>query len=171
MILIFDASAIIAFYSEKELNKPSLLHQLIEFGYSLVVPIAVVDEIRKGRKRTSSVLNTAIEEGKIAIYNSFLVNEISRFKKRYPKLAEGEAQVLVLGMKAMKEGKEYYCILDEGPATKIALEYKISKKGTIGLLSLLNDLGIIDEDEKENLLRMLKQSRFRVKNSHIRVDQ
>lgn len=156
-----DASSIIAFYSE--INEPSLLHKLVEFGYDIIVPIAVVEEIRKGRKPTLSILNKAIEERKIVVHKRFSVSEISNFGKRYPNLDEGEIQVLILGLKLKREGKENFCVLDEGPATKIAKKKGIAKKGTIGLLDLLSELGIIDKNRKENLLNELKQSTFRIK--------
>ncbi len=160
MILILDASTIIAFYSE--MNEPSLLHELTNFGYVLIAPIAVVAEIRKGRKHTCSVLNKAIEDGKISVHNKFSANQISTFKRRFPNLDEGEIQVLILGMKLKKRRDGFFCVLDEGPARKIADEYKVAKKGTLGILDLLNDLGIIDRNKKENLLSVLKHSKFRV---------
>jgi len=167
MILVFDASPIIAFYSETEMNEPSILHELPKFGYELVVPIAVVKEIQKGRKLTCSRLNESINKGIIKLYDKFSVDEVSKLKVRHPKLGEGEIQVLILGRRLNTEGKEYFCILDEGPATKIALQYGIAKKGTIGLLNLINDLGIINKDKKENLLNLLRHSSFRLKNSQV----
>lgn len=153
------------------MNEPTLLHELTKFGYHLVVPIAVVDEIRKGRKPTCAILNRAIEDGKITVYNAFSNQEISTFMKRFPNLDEGEIEVLILGMKLKREGKNYFCVFDEGPARKIATEYRIAKKGTIGLLDLLNDLGIIDKKKKENLLSVLKHSTFRLKNSHVSANR
>lgn len=97
MILILDASPIIAFYSE--MRKPQLLHELTDYGYHLVAPDAVVSEILKGRKPTWSTLQKAIEDGKIKTVTDFSSSEISAFKKRYPSLDEGEIQVLILGAK------------------------------------------------------------------------
>lgn len=171
MILVFDASPIIAFYSEKEMNEPTILHELIKFGYKLVVPIAVVKEIQKGRQLTASRLNESIRTGIITVYDKFSVGEVSRWMIRHPRLDEGEIQVLILGKKLAEECKEYLCILDEGPATKLAVQYGIAKKGTFGLLNLLNDLGIINKDKKENLLNLLRHSSFRLKNSHVSANQ
>lgn len=161
MILILDASALIAFYSE--MREPQLLHELTDYGYHLIAPVAVANEILKGRKRTCSILKSAIEDGKVTICKEFSSSEISAFKRRFPSLDEGEIQVLMLGAKMKKRGSEYVCILDEGPARKIATRHHIAKKGTIGLLDVLNDLGIIDSEKKENLLNMLKHSKFRTK--------
>lgn len=171
MILILDASPLIAFYSKRELGHPSLLHELIDFGYQLVVPIAVVEEIRKGHKPTVLVLDKAIEEGKLTIHRNFSTQEISRLMARFPKLDKGETQVLILGKELQKSGKECYCILDEGPATKVAVESQIAKKGTLGILNLLGDLGIISNEQKEKLLNILKQSTFRIKDSHKSVSK
>jgi predicted nucleic acid-binding protein len=171
MILVFDASPLIAFYSEKEINEPSTLHELIKFGYEFVVPIAVVKEIQRGRKLTASRLVGSISMGRITVYNKFSIKEVSRLMARYPKLDEGETQVLILGKRLKRKCKEYFCILDEGPATKLAIQHGIAKKGTIGLLDLLNDLGIINKEKKENLLNVLRHSSFRIKNSHASVNR
>lgn len=162
MILILDASVIIAFYSE--ICESQLLHELTAYGIHLFAPNAVVKEIRKGRKHTCSILNKAIKDGKITVFTDFSPLEVSAFKRRFPNLDDGEIQVLILGEKMKKRGSEYTCVIDEGPATKIAIQRKIARTGTIGLLDVLNDLGIIDENKKENLLNVLKHSKFRMKN-------
>ena len=161
MILILDASAIIAFYSE--MHEPQLLHELTNYGYKLLAPVAVANEISKGRKPTWSILKRAIRDGKITIANKFSSSELLTFKKRFPDLDEGEIQVLILGAKMKKRGSEYICVFDEGPARKIATRHQIAKKGTIGLLDVLNDLGIIDKKKRETLLNVLKHSKFRMK--------
>ena len=169
MILILDASSIIAFFSE--ISEPQLLFELTNYGYHLIAPVAVVNEIMKGRKLTRSILKKAIEDGKITTFNEFSSSEISASKKRYPSLHEGEIQVLILGEKKKKRGSEYLCVLDEGPATKIASRHQIAKIGTIGLLDVLNDLGIIDKKKKENLLNVLNHSEFRMKKSLVSANR
>lgn len=169
MILILDASPIIAFYSE--IGEPRLLHELTNYGYQLIAPIAVVNEILKGRKPTWSILERAIKCRNITIFNKFSSSEISGFRRRFPNLHEGEIQVLILGVKMKKAGSEYICVFDEGSARKIATRHGIAKTGTIGLIDVLNDLGIIDKKIKENLLNILNHSKFRIKTSLIRENQ
>jgi predicted nucleic acid-binding protein len=169
MILILDASVIIAFYSE--MHEPQLLHALIDYGYQLVAPIAVVNEILKGRKPTWLVLKKALEEGKIKTVKEFSSSDILAFKAGYPNLDEGEIQVLILGRKLKRQGRLYMCVIDEGPATKIARRNNISRTGTLGLLDKLNDLGIIDEKKKEKLLSMLEHSKFRLNRSHVSANR
>jgi len=169
MILILDASSIIAFYSE--MHEQQLLHELTNYGYQLIAPIAVINEISKGRKPTWSKLKKAIDDGKITTASGFSSSEISAFKKRYPNLDEGEIQVLILGAKKKKKGDEYMCVFDEGPARKIASHHQIAKTGTIGLLDVLNDLGIIDEKKKESLLNVLNHSKFRIKKSLVSANR
>jgi len=161
MILILDSSAIIAFYSE--IHEPQLLHKLTSYGYQLIAPIAVVNEIRKGRKHTCSILNKAIKDGKITVCREFSPLDTSAFQRRFPNLDEGEIQVLILGARMKKRKNKYVCVLDEGPARKIATQHKIARKGTIGLLDMLNELGIVNKSKKENLLNVLKHSKFRMK--------
>jgi predicted nucleic acid-binding protein len=167
MIFVLDASAIIAFYSE--ICKPQILHELTEKGHVLIVPTAVVTEISKGRKSTWSTLEKAIEEKKITVETDFSQTELQLVRNRYPNLHDGEIQVLIVGIKLKKKAAEYKCIIDESPARKIAKRNQIAITGTYGLLDVLNDLGVIEERQKENFLNKLEHSKFRLKSTHVSV--
>jgi len=169
MILVLDASVIIAFYSE--MQKPELLHALTNYSYRLIAPIAVVNEISRGRKPTWSLLRKALEEGKIKVEKKFSSSEVQALRRKHPNLHEGEIQVLILGREFKKQKCEYTCVFDEGPATKIAIRHHILRIGTLGLLDKLNDLGIINMKEKEKLLNVLDHSKFRFKRSHASVNR
>ncbi len=161
-MLVIDASPIIAFYSEMKV--PELLHKLVEFDNCLVIPIAVSNEIKKGRDKhnTFFILETAKKDGYIEIYENFSTDEILTFQHRYPNLNDGEIQVLILGNKFKNEGEEYCCVIDESPATKVAKKLSIFRKGTLGLLDILDEIGIINKVEKTKLLNRLEKSRFRI---------
>jgi predicted nucleic acid-binding protein len=161
MILILDASTLIAFYASSELNEPNLIHQLAFCGYALVIPRAVFTEIEKGQKPTFSILTKAIKDGIIKVNDDISIEETLAFEKRHPRLHLGEIQVLLLGLKYKASGVPYYCSIDEGPGRIEADRQGISKKGAKGLIALLNEKGIIDQDKKENLLYRLDHCNFR----------
>jgi predicted nucleic acid-binding protein len=164
MILVIDASPIIAFYSENELNEPELLHTFAKNNCQLVIPEAVYSEIKRGRKPTFSTLSKAIREGVISINNEITVEETIRFGKRYPRLHDGELQVLLLGLKLRTDNAvQYYCVIDEDPARKVALRHNIPVKGTKGLINVLNKIGVINEQRRKNLLYRLDHCNFRLK--------
>ena len=161
MILVIDASPLIAFYSGNELSEPDLLHEFAKNGFSLIVPVAVFEEIRNGRKQTFLTLTKAIEEKKIQVNRDISADETTSFGKRYPRLHEGEIQVLLLGLKLKASGVPYYCAIDEGPGRTVAERNGIAVKGTKGLIAILNQLGIIEKDKMESLLYRLNHCSFR----------
>jgi len=161
MILVIDASSIIAFYSENELGEPNLLHELAKNGFSLIVPVAVFVEIKNGRRPTFLTLTKAIKEKKIQVNRDISSNETISFGKRYPRLHEGEIQVLLLGLRLKASGVPYYCAIDEGPGRSVAERNGIAVKGTKGLIAILNQLGIIEKDKMESLLYRLDHCNFR----------
>ena len=161
MLLIIDASVIIAFYSKDELNEPKLLHELACNGYNLVIPSAVFEEIENGRKQTITILNDALKSSMITVNREITLAETLTFGKRYPKLHNGEIQVLLLGQKSKTNGIPYFCCIDEGPARSIAEKNEVSVKGTRGLVRLLGKKEIISNEKMESLLYRLNHCNFR----------
>lgn len=82
------------------------------------------------------------------------------FKTRYFQLGEGEKSIISLGMKYKEQNKEYYCVLDDKNARKVANKLGLNVKGSIGLLLLLKD---------KNLLTNSKEVVNKIKNSNFRV--
>jgi len=162
MIMIIDASSIIAFYSENELNEPDLLHTLSQNNRSLIIPVAVYKEIRKGGKPTVSILSKAIEDNTIQVCSDITPEETELFRKRHPRLHDGELQVLLLGLKMKANGTPYCCVIDEGPARSIAKRIGLNVKGTKGLIFLLNQIGVVDKSKMERLLYTLEHCNFRL---------
>jgi predicted nucleic acid-binding protein len=161
MLLIIDASVLIAFYSKDELNEPNLLHQLACNGCSLVLPLAVFEEIENGRKQTITILNEALKNATIMVNREITLAETVTFGKRYPKLHNGEIQVLLLGQKSKTNGMPYFCCIDEGPARSIAEKNEVLVKGTKGIVRLLGEKGIISNEKTESLLYRLNHCNFR----------
>lgn len=163
MIFVIDASSLIAFYSEYELNEPDLIHELTKKNNSLIIPKAVFEEIKNGRKPTFSILTEAIRKETIELRDDISSEKTNSFKKRHPRLHDGEIQVLLLGLKLKASDVPYYCVIDEGPARTIAERNGVAVKGTKGLLILLNQMGIIDKNKMERLLYRLDHCNFRLK--------
>lgn len=162
MILILDASTLIAFYSNNELNEPNLLHQLACNDCTLIIPQAIFAEIRDGRKPTFNILKEAIEDGIVRISHDISLEETLALEKRHPRLHHGEVQVLLLGLKYKTSGVEYYCSIDEGPARNVAEREGVPKKGAKGVIMLLHEKGIIDRGKMESLLYRLDHCNFRI---------
>ena len=163
MIFVLDASSLIAFYSDEELNRPDLLHSLANDNNKLLIPIAVFTEIKEGHKRTFAILKNAIAQRKIEVSDDVLSEEAKSFGQRYPSLHYGEIHVLLLGLRFKARSVPYFCIIDEGPARIVAFRNDIATKGTKGLLFLLNQLGLIDRSIMEKLLYRLDHCNFRLK--------
>jgi predicted nucleic acid-binding protein len=161
MLLIVDASVIIAFYSKDELDAPQLLHQLSSKGCKLIIPLAVLEEIQKGRKPTIEILSKAVESGIISVNREITTEETIIFRKLHPRLDDGEIQVLLLGLKYKALGTPYFCLVDEDPGRHVADRISIATKGTKGLIALLNEKQIIDKQKMESLLYRLNHCNFR----------
>ena len=155
MMLIIDASVLIAFYSQTELNEPDLFHQLANKGCSLLLPNAVYLEIMKGRKQTIDLLTKAMKKGIIKLNTEISDEETKSFGNRYPQLNSGDIQVILLGIKVKASGMPYYCLLSDNQARNVAQCYGLTLKGTRATISLLNQLNIIDNQKRESLLYRL----------------
>jgi predicted nucleic acid-binding protein len=158
MKLVLDSSVIIAFYTE--LNKPELMQSLINLGHELIIPLSVLEEIKKGQ--TITRLQPDVNNQKITI-RSKLESEINRLNRRYPSLHKGEIEVILWGLSYNNSGEQYLCIIDDKQARQVALKNKIKITGTIGLLKMLSDAGLISESERENLVKQLTGLGFRLK--------
>lgn len=161
MILVIDASPLIAFYSENELGEPNLLHELIKNGFNLIVPVAVFEEIKNGRRPTFLTLTKAIKENKIQINHDISSDETISFGKHNPRLHKGEIQVLLLGLKLKASEVPYCCVIDEGPGRTVAERNGIAVRGTKGVIAMLDQLRIIHKGKMESLLYRLNHCNFR----------
>ena len=157
MKIILDSSAVIAFLSE--LDNPKLLCELNKLGYILLIPNSVFREIEKGK--TFSKLQKSIQNKVIALLDKNDSREIQKLKYRYPSLHDGEIEVILEGIKLNKSNDDYFCVIDETPARKIANQFNIKIVYTIKLLDILEKKGIIKD--KTELVRKLKEAGFYVK--------
>ncbi len=149
MDIILDASPLIAFYVE--LKAPEKITALKRVGNNLLIPHAVL-------------YRELIGEASDAIKRDlrfFIVLEpvkVEDLKIRFPGLHEGELEVVKWGCIMKEQKKEYMCILDDKNARKAASKLGLNYRGTIGLLHLMNDSGLISGEEMRELcLKLVKR--------------
>lgn len=155
--LILDTTVLVAFYTE--LQRPELLKSLRDFGYELIIPRAVYDELKLDRNFKQ--IECDVENGAISVLEKVPESELMLLKFRFPSLHDGELEVIWWGRKFHSGGKNYFCILDDKTARKSANKSGLRIKGTIGILDLLNDLEIITKEQKKELCLTLADLGFR----------
>lgn len=151
MNLIFNASPLIAFYLE--LRMPEKIISLRSKDYNLLIPHAVL------YKELTGEVSKAVKKD----LDFFMILEpidIENLKLRFPKLHDGELEVIRWGTKMEEKRKSYTCILDDKNARKAARNLGLRFIGTIGLLLLMNDVGLINRDEVRELCLRLVGSGF-----------
>ncbi|MGN1186349.1 MAG: DUF3368 domain-containing protein [Methanobrevibacter wolinii] len=82
------------------------------------------------------------------------------FKNRYFYLGEGEKSIISLALEFKKQSKECYCVLDDNKARKVAIKLNLKVKGSIGLLLLLKEKGLIKNTNE--LVEKIHKSSFRI---------
>lgn len=84
----------------------------------------------------------------------------SLFKKRYFFLGKGEKSIMSLALEYKEQSTDYYCVLDDKYARKIAFKLGLNVKGSIGLLLLLKEKGLLKDPNE--LIEKIRQSEFRI---------
>lgn len=146
MIIVSNSTPLI---SLSAIGKFSLLKTL--WG-KIYIPVGVYKEVvdfGKGRPGEQEVLKAAWIESKEV--NDKLAVELLR-----DELDEGESEAIILA----KELNADYVLIDERPACKKAFHLGLSKIGTIGILLLAKEEGLIGEVKK--YIDELKLKGFRV---------
>ncbi len=153
--LVLDSSVIIAL---AEINMANIMEAL---GMEIIVPQAVYKEVVvKGRGRPGSgELENLARQVKVKV---LAAQDRALVEALHNPLGMGESEAIALAV-------EHGCtvILDDRIARIKARSMGLAVKGTIGLLRLAYDKGIIDKDKLIQALRALKEHGFRVSNSII----
>ncbi len=153
--LVLDSSAIIAL---AEINMANIMEAL---GVEIIVPQAVYEEVVvKGHSRPGSgELEDLARQGKVKV---LAAQDRALVEALHDPLGIGESEAIALAV-------EHGCtvILDDRIARLKAKSMGLAVKGTIGLLRLAYDKGIIDKDKLIRALRELKEHGFRVSDSII----
>ena len=155
---ILDASTIIAVFNE--INCPELIDKIIQLGHDLAIPSHIMNS-ELLEKSTLKITNGFIKQNKIQILNHNTIEEIREFQKDFPGLGLGECDSMLSYQKINNGKDKVYCIFDDGKARSKASELNIEFTGLIGLLKLIKVRNIMDSQEIEDVVQMLKQSNFR----------
>lgn len=148
--LVVDSSAIIAL---AEINMADIIEAL---GMEIIVPHAVYEEVViKGHSRPGSrELEDLVRQGKAKILTP---RDRTLVEALHDPLGMGESEAIALAV-------EHNCmaVLDDRIARLKAKFMRLKVKGTIGLLRLAYDRGIIDKNKLVQALRKLKEHGFRI---------
>jgi len=158
--LLLDTSVIIAFCTE--CKRPYLFEKLIENHFDLFVPIGVANEIKQSDK-TYPEFKELLHKKTIVILEKLDENEVKTLNNKHPYLNRGEIEVILQGLKAKKKNIQYYCVIDDRRARKVAQDYGLNLMGTIGLLENLYRGNVISSSEQTSIVHDLKTSGFRIK--------
>jgi predicted nucleic acid-binding protein len=122
----------------------------------VIVPYAVYEEVVvKGRSRPGSKeLKSLIGQGKVKVLAS---QNKALIEALHDPLGMGESEAIALAI-------EHNCtiVLDDRIARLKAKSMGLKVMGTIGLLRLAYDRGLIDKDKLVQALRKLKEHGFRI---------
>ena len=154
---VLDSSVIIA------LSKLKRLEHLTHLFGEIMIPSAVYEEVCiRGRGLPGDKeLREAVEKGVITIKNvrnRSLVVELCR------ELSVGEAEAIVL---ALEEGANFI-ILDDKLARKRAAELGLNVMGTLRVLRMLYDKGLMDKQALASEIRKLREDGFWVSDDVIK---
>ncbi len=155
--IILDTTALIAFYTE--LQRPDLLKSLRDFGYMLLIPHAVYEELKPDKNFNH--IYRDVKNSVILVLDKIPQSELTQLRFRFLSLHDGELEVIWWGRKFQSNGESYFCVLDDKTARKSASKFNLVIKGTIGILNLLNELGVITNEQKKELCISLVKSGFR----------
>ena len=131
------------------LHRVGYLELLEKLYGEIVIPNAVLEELKEGEKEGEDVPN-------VSKYKWIKVRHISvpSCIKLIPDLGKGEAEVLALGL----EERQHLLIIDDTLARKIAKLQSLKFTGTAGILLKAKKEGFINEIKP--ILNRLKYSGF-----------
>ena len=155
--VVLNSSVIIA------LSRLKMLMNLKRIFDELIVPRAVYEEvcIRGSGLVGDKELREAVESGVIVVQdvkNKEFVEELRA------KLSIGEAEVIALAV----ETKANYVVLDDKIARKTAKEKGLNVIGTLRVLKILQDKGVISKETSIELIKKLRKHGFRISETVIR---
>lgn len=156
---LMDTSSIILFL--EFISEYEFIIKFHESGEVMIITAQVEGEYNQ--KKDSSAhnpvynLNKLLEDG-IIIKENCEINEI--FERRYFKLGIGEKSIMSLALEYQEQGQECYCVIDDRYAREVAQKLGLNVKGSIGLLLLLKEKGLLENPNE--VASKIKESPFRI---------
>jgi len=154
MILITDATLLIAIYDERELGNPEILAKILSMGYELLIPTAVGEEVSRYQEQG---LDVSQFESTVPFKEDLFPQQTSNYQ-----LGAGEIEVIAYGLYLKNIGEEYLCLLDDKKARNIASSLGLEIIGTLGIMDKLFLTDFLTKEEYKLYLKKLKTSKFRV---------
>ena len=154
---LMDTSSIILF-----LERIPEYEFLITFSQTGEIMIITSDVEWEYYKKAENInpnynLDNLLQDNTILI-DDCEINDL--FKYRYFNLGIGEKSIMSLALEYKKQNKEYYCVLDDNDARKIAKRLGLNLIGSIGLLIKLKEKGLIENPNE--LVNKIRESTFRI---------
>ncbi|WP_295723224.1 DUF3368 domain-containing protein [uncultured Methanobrevibacter sp.] len=156
---LMDTSSLILFF--EHIPEYEFIITFSETGEIMVITPQVEEEYYI--KSDPSKFNENYNLEKI-INNEIIIKKDSKinslFENRYFFLGKGEKSIMSLALKYKEQSLDYYCVLDDKDARKIAFKLGLNVKGSIGLLLILKEKGLIEKPKE--LIEKIRQSEFRI---------
>lgn len=155
---LMDTSSIILFL--EYIPEYEFIIKFSETGEIMIITSDVEDEYyeKAGNNNNPNYNLNNLLSSQIIQKKPCVINDI--FKTRYFTLGKGEISIMSLALNYKEQDQEYYCVLDDKDARKIAQKLGLKVKGSIGLLLLLKEKGLL-ENPKE-LSEKIAKSQFRI---------
>ena len=153
-VKILDTSSIIMLI--KEIEAPEIFEIISELGYKIEVLISVYGEI----KGQFGIVKKLVDLDMITILDKVHIENFIELKNKYPKLGNGELEVLTYGNFYENKGDiGYHCIFDDGLPRKVAVELGINCTGSVGLLNHICKSGCFLDDKIKYINKKLDDCR------------
>lgn len=163
---LMDTSSIVLFL--EFISEYEFLIKFSETGEVMIITAQVEEEYNE--KKDSSIHNpnynlNKLLENEIIIKEKCEINEI--FERRYFKLGIGEKSIMSLALEYQEQGYECYCVLDDKYARDVAQKLELNVKGSIGLLLLLKEKGVLENPNE--VANKIRESPFRISDNILEV--
>lgn len=143
-IKVFDTSSIVTLI--KEIERPDVFEILFDMGYKIEIPLSVFGEIKKPLQFDE--IKIYLDKGMINIIKDVDTENFIKLKYRYPRLGNGEIEVLSQGKFYENDGKiKYLCVIDDGLPREVAKESGVNYTGTFGVLDFMSSKGCFSTKE------------------------
>lgn len=156
---LMDTSSIILFL--EFISEYEFLIKFSETGEIMIITGQVEEEYNS--KKDSSInnpnynLNKLLNEG-ILLKEKCEINSL--FDTRYFFLGKGEKSIMSLGLKYKEQSEDYFCVIDDKDARNVAKKLNLNLKGSIGLLLLLKEKGLLENPNE--VVDKIRESPFRI---------